>query len=126
MKQTLALFAVTIGPQNDYVAEYFIRTASALQFIAGFCIVINRCKVGAQILGCTLVFFASTSYNPYFIGKSYENITLFVNELSLLGLCFILYAYENSQEAEVPEVKVDKKSLGAKMVDRNKKKSKTD
>uniref|UniRef100_A0A7S3JC58 Uncharacterized protein n=1 Tax=Euplotes harpa TaxID=151035 RepID=A0A7S3JC58_9SPIT len=94
---TLTLFEMTIGKQSDYVAEYFLRTASALQFVAGVLILAGHCKIGAQILACTLAFFLATTYNPWINGFTYEHVTLFVNEMSLYGLVLILYAYENYQ-----------------------------
>ena len=112
MKNTHLLFAKTIGTQNDYVAEYFIRGVSAMQFLAGFLILTNNWKIGAQILVCTLLVFISTSYNPYFNGFDYESVTLVANEASLIGLCIILYAYENSQLPEEVKVEDNKKDDG--------------
>ena len=98
--QALDLFSLTIGTQNDWSAEVFLRGFSALQFIAGFFIVINQCKTGAQIFFVTILAFLATTYNPYLVGVSYENITLAVNEASLIGLCWILYGYANAQEPQ--------------------------
>mmetsp|Transcript_18545 Transcript_18545/g.20695 ORF Transcript_18545/g.20695 Transcript_18545/m.20695 type:complete len:156 (+) Transcript_18545:71-538(+) len=93
----LALFEMTIGVKNDWFAEVFLRGFSAVQFIAGFLIVINQSKLGAQAFFFTILGFIATTYNPMFNGYSYESITLVVNEASLIGLCYLLYGYENAQ-----------------------------
>ena len=99
-KNTHLLLEKTLGPQTDYFVEWLIRSVCALQFVAGFFILTNNSKIGAQILGCTLLVFLLTSYNPFFNGFDYESLTLFVNEASLYGICIILYAYENSQVSD--------------------------
>ena len=95
--QTLALFTMTIGPQNDWTIEVFLRGLSALQILAGFLIVINQCKNGAQILFLTLVGFLATTYNPWIVGFDYKSVTLFVNEAALVGICWMLWGYSYTQ-----------------------------
>ena len=98
LPQANALFELTIGPQNDLFSEVFLRGFSGLQFLAGFLIVINQCKTAAQLFFMSLVAFLSTTYNPYIVGYGYEQLTLAVNEFSLIGLCFLLYGYANANE----------------------------
>ena len=123
--QTLYLMNTYLGPQNDFNVEILIRGVNLMQALGGFFIIINHSKVGAQLLFLSFCFHASTQFNPWLNGFSFEKVNLFLCEISLMGLCFLLYSYENSLTPEV-DPKVKKQNLQTKMAARNKPKAKTD
>ncbi|CAI2381952.1 unnamed protein product [Moneuplotes crassus] len=96
--QANRFFEMTVGPRNDFVSEVYLRGFSALQLLAGFLIIINQSKTGAQLLALSILAFLATTYNPYINGFGYEQMTLFINEFSLIGICFMLYGYANHCE----------------------------
>ncbi len=123
LPQANKLFEATIGPQNDAFAEYFLKGFSLLQLLAGVLIVINQAKLGAQLLFLAILGFLASTYNPYFIGFEYEPLTLFFNELSLLGVPFLLYGYANNH-TEVKECPfAHEAQTGNKKNKKNKKKT---